>query len=58
MLAPLGVAEIRMERFITNNDCVMRRSFPYWICGLVLASVQALTGNRLGWFRGISARKL
>ena len=58
MLAPLGVAEIRMERFITNNDRVMRRSFPYWICGLVLASVQALTGNRLGWFRGISARKL
>lgn len=58
MLAPLGLADIRMQRFITNNDRVARRTFPYWLGGLVLAAVIALTGKRLGWYRGISARKL
>jgi len=58
MLAPLGLADIRMERFVTSNDRVMRRGFPYRLCDLLLVSVLALTGNRLGWFRGISARKL
>jgi ubiquinone/menaquinone biosynthesis C-methylase UbiE len=58
MLAPLGLTDIRMERFITNNDRMVRRSFPYWLGGLLLAAVIGLTGNRLGWFRGISARKL
>jgi ubiquinone/menaquinone biosynthesis C-methylase UbiE len=58
MLAPLGLADVRMERFITNNDRVVRRAFPYWIGGLLLDLLIALTGNQLGWFRGISARKL
>ena len=58
MLALLGVTDIRIERFITSNDRVMRRDFPYRLCDMVLASVLALSGNRLGWFRGISARKL
>lgn len=58
MLAPLGLTDVCMERFITNNDRVARRTFPYWLGGLVLAAVIALTGNRLGWYRGISARKL
>jgi ubiquinone/menaquinone biosynthesis C-methylase UbiE len=58
MLAPLGLTDIRMERFITSNDRVMRRGFPYRLCDLLLVFVLALTGNRLGWFRGISARKL
>ena len=58
MLAPLGLTDVRMERFITSNDRVMRRSFPYWLGGLVLALIIALTGTRLGWFRGVSARKL
>ena len=57
MLAPLGLADIRMQRFITNNDRVARRTFPYCLGGLVLDSVIALTGDRLGWYRGISARK-
>ena len=58
MLASLGLTDIRMERFVTNNDRVVRRSFPYWLGGLLLAAVISLTGNRLAWFRGISARKL
>jgi ubiquinone/menaquinone biosynthesis C-methylase UbiE len=58
MLAPLGLTDIRMERFITNNDRVVRRQFPYWLGGLLLDGLIALTGNRLGWFRGISARKV
>jgi len=58
MLAPLGLTDIRMQRFITNNDRIVRRSFPYRLGGLGLAAVIALTGTRLGWYRGISARKL
>ena len=58
MLAPLGLTDLRLEPFITSNDRVMRRGFPYWLCDLLLAFIIALTGNRLAWFRGISARKL
>jgi ubiquinone/menaquinone biosynthesis C-methylase UbiE len=58
MLRPLGLTDIRMERFITNNDRVVRRHFPYRLGGVLLDGLIALTGNRLGWFRGISARKL
>jgi len=58
MLAPLGLTDIRMERFITNNDQVVRRGFPYRLGGWAAEALIALTGNRLGWFRGISARKL
>jgi hypothetical protein len=57
MLAPLGLADVRLEPFVTSNDRVMRRDFPYRLCDFLLASVLALSGNRLGWFRGISARK-
>lgn len=57
MLAPLGLTDIRMERFITNNDRVVRRRFPYWLGGLAADTLLALTGRRLGWFRGLTARK-
>jgi ubiquinone/menaquinone biosynthesis C-methylase UbiE len=57
LLAPLGLIDVRMERFITSNDRVQRRRFPYQFCDLALGAVIALTGNRLAWFRGISARK-
>ena len=58
MLQPLGLTDLRMERFITNNDRVVRRGFPYRLCGLLLDVLIALTRNRLGWYRGISARKI
>jgi len=57
LLEPLGLADVRLERFITGNDRVQRPGFPYRCCDLVLCALIALTGNRLGWFRGISARK-
>jgi ubiquinone/menaquinone biosynthesis C-methylase UbiE len=58
ILSPLGLTDIRMEPFITNNDRVVRTGFPYRLCGLLLAAVISLTGSRLGWYRGIAARKL
>ena len=57
MLAPLGLTDVRLERFITGNDRVARRTFPYWIGGLILDLLIGLSGKRLGWYRGISARK-
>jgi len=57
MLAPLGLTDIRLERFITGNDRVARRTFPYWIGGLILDLVIGLSGKRFGWYRGLSARK-
>jgi ubiquinone/menaquinone biosynthesis C-methylase UbiE len=58
MLAPLGLTDISMETFITTSDRMLRESSPHWLCDLPMAAVVALTGNRLGWFWGISARKL
>jgi ubiquinone/menaquinone biosynthesis C-methylase UbiE len=57
MLAPLGLADIRLQSFVTSNDRVVRKAFPYWLCDLPLAFLAHLSGGRLGWFRGISARK-
>ncbi|MCX6893129.1 MAG: methyltransferase domain-containing protein [Verrucomicrobia bacterium] len=57
MLAPLGVTDIRMEPFITSNDRIMRAGTAARLGDLLLASILALTGKRLAWFRGISARK-
>jgi len=57
MLAPLGLTDIRLDPFITNNDRVVRPGFIFRLCDLLLATILALTGKRLAWFRGISARK-
>ena len=58
MLAPLGLTDIRLERFITSNDRVISPGLLHRLGDFVLASIHSLTGNRLGWFRGISARKM
>ena len=58
MLAPLGLTDIRMERFITSNDRVISPGLLHRLGDCVLASIHSLSGNRLGWFRGISARKM
>jgi len=57
MLAPFGLTDIRMEPFITSNDRIVRPGLAYRLCDVLLATVLALTGKRLAWFRGISARK-
>ena len=58
MLAPLGLTDIRLERFITSNDRVISPGLLHRLGDFVLASIHSLTGNRLGWFRGISAPKI
>jgi len=58
MLAPLPLTSLRMETFITVSDRISRRTFPFRACNAGLGLVVALTGNRLGWFRAITARKL
>jgi ubiquinone/menaquinone biosynthesis C-methylase UbiE len=57
MLAPLGLTDIRLEPFITSNDRILRSGLVYRVGDAVLATLLALTGKRLAWFRGISARK-
>ncbi len=58
MLAPLGLTDVRLETFVTSNDRVVRKTFPYWVLDLPLAFLAHLSGGRLGWFRGITARKV
>jgi ubiquinone/menaquinone biosynthesis C-methylase UbiE len=58
MLTPLGLTDIRLHPFITNNDRVVSPGFAYRVAGLLVGTVLALTGKRLAWYRGISARKL
>jgi ubiquinone/menaquinone biosynthesis C-methylase UbiE len=58
MLEPLGLTDLRMETYLTTCDGVARRTFPYSLFNLPLAAMASLSGTRLGWFRGITARKL
>lgn len=58
MLTPLGLTDVRMETFITTSDRVSRKTLAYRVVDLPLAAAVSLTGGRLGWFRGITARKL
>jgi len=58
MLAPLGLTEIRLHPFITNNDRVVSPGLAHRLGAVVVGTILALTGKRLAWYRGISARKL
>jgi ubiquinone/menaquinone biosynthesis C-methylase UbiE len=57
MLAPLGLADVRIETFVTSYDYLPWKSFPFSICNAALGVLIALTGNRLGFWHGITARK-
>jgi SAM-dependent methyltransferase len=57
MLALLPLTDIRIETFITTCDRVVRKGFPYRLYDLPFAILTSLTGSRLGWHRGICARK-
>lgn len=57
MLEPLGLTDIRMETFAPSADRIVRREFPYPLFDAGLKLALDLSGQRLGWFRGISARK-
>lgn len=58
MLAPLGLGDIRIQTFVTGADRIAGKSVPHRLCNAALGVVVALTGSRLGWFHGITARKL
>jgi len=57
MLVPLGVTDLRVETFLSSADRIARKTFPFWLLDVPLALLVALTGNRLGWFRCVTARK-
>ncbi len=57
MLAPMGLTDIEIQTFPTSYDYLPWKKFPFSIanafCGLLLG----VTGNRLGFWHGITARK-
>jgi hypothetical protein len=58
MLAPLGLADIRIETFATSYDYLPLKGFPFSLFNAGLSVLMALSGNRLGFWHGITARKL
>jgi ubiquinone/menaquinone biosynthesis C-methylase UbiE len=57
MLAPLGLTDVRIETFVTTYDYLPWKGFPFSICNAALGVLIALSGNRLGFWHGITARK-
>jgi ubiquinone/menaquinone biosynthesis C-methylase UbiE len=57
MLAPLGLTDLRIETYATSFDHLPWKSFPWSLINLVFDLMLGVTGNRLGFFHGISARK-
>jgi len=58
MLAPLGLTDLRIETFVASCDYLPWKSFPFSLGNAALGVLIALTGNRLGFWHGITARKL
>jgi ubiquinone/menaquinone biosynthesis C-methylase UbiE len=58
MLAPLGLTDLQCATYLTSADQIARQTLPFRLCNGLLRVTAALTGNRLGWFRTIAARKL
>ncbi|MCX6926855.1 MAG: class I SAM-dependent methyltransferase [Verrucomicrobia bacterium] len=58
MLAPLGLTDLRCETYLTSADRIARQGLLFRLLDGLLGFLTALTGNRLGWFHAIAARKL
>ena len=58
MLARLGLTDIRIETFATSWDYLPWKAFPFSIINAGLGFLLALSHNRLGFWHGITARKL
>ncbi|MGN6555784.1 MAG: class I SAM-dependent methyltransferase [Verrucomicrobiota bacterium] len=58
MLSPLGLTDIRIENYVTSWDRTLLENKPVPVADALLNFVANLTGTRLGFFSGISARKL
>lgn len=57
MLAPLGVADVRIETYVTSYDRTVWDGKPFPLLDIPLGFLTTLTGSRLGFFHGITARK-
>jgi ubiquinone/menaquinone biosynthesis C-methylase UbiE len=57
MLRPLGLTGLRIETFLTSADRISRKELAFRVLDAGFGTAAALTGNRLGWFMGISAHK-
>jgi ubiquinone/menaquinone biosynthesis C-methylase UbiE len=58
MLAPLGLTDLRCETYLTGADRIARPSVPFRLCNGLFGAIDCLSGNRLGFFHAITARKL
>jgi ubiquinone/menaquinone biosynthesis C-methylase UbiE len=58
ILLPLGLTDLRHDTYLTSADRIARKTFPLPLINFCLGVLVALTGNRLGWFRVVTARKL
>lgn len=56
-LQPLGLTDIRMETFAPAAERVVRKDFPFPLLDAGSKLALSLSHQRLGWFRGIRARK-
>jgi hypothetical protein len=57
MLVPLGLADIRIETFATSYDYLPGKGLPFSLFNAALGVLIAVSGNRLGFWHGITARK-
>ncbi len=57
MLAPMGLTNIEIQTFATSYDYLPWKKFPFSILNAGCGFLLALTGNRLGFWHGITARK-
>lgn len=57
MLAPMGLTSIEIQTFATSYDYLPWKKFPFSIANAGCGFLLALTGNRLGFWHGITARK-
>jgi ubiquinone/menaquinone biosynthesis C-methylase UbiE len=57
MLSLLGLTDIKVETYATSADRIERKAFPLQIINSAFGLLLSLSGNRLGWFHGVVARK-
>jgi ubiquinone/menaquinone biosynthesis C-methylase UbiE len=57
MLLPLGLTDLRIETFATAYDYLPWKGFPFSLMNSGFGLLLALSGNRLGFWHGITARK-
>lgn len=58
MLAPLGLTDIRMETYVTPWDRTLFENRTVPVADALLGFIANLAGTRLGFHRGVTARKL